>query len=209
MFVPRNAPHAYGAEDDDPWTIVWAHAVGRELPYFLRQLGITLGSPKLRLSADGADRLDFNRVWRIAEEGYSLPHLLASASALRFVLSEMLRLKLLSRASVKDDEDVVQRATHFMRQHVDARVKLDDVARHTGVSVSHLSAMFRSRMGYSPMDYFARLRIQRACMLLDTTASRVKEIAVAAGFSDPYYFSRSFRKVMGMSPRAYRSILKG
>src|SRR5438045_1605877 len=123
VFIPARCAHAYGAAAGDPWTIIWAHAVGRELPHFLRQLGISGRKPTLRLSADGADRLDFNRVWQIAEEGYSLPQLLASASALRFVLSEMLRLKLAARAPrERDEDDVVRRATDWMRQHVDARV---------------------------------------------------------------------------------------
>jgi AraC-like DNA-binding protein len=209
VFIPSHAPHAYGAGDSDPWTIVWAHAVGRDLPHFLRQLGISARSPKLRLSADGADRLDFNRVWQIAEEGYSLPQLLASASALRFVLSEMLRLKLATRAPKENDEDVVRRATDWMRQHIDAKVMLGDVARQAGASVSHLSSLFREKMGYPPMDYFARLKIQRACLLLDTTSARVKEVGAKVGFTDPYYFSRSFRQVMGMSPRAYRAVPKG
>jgi AraC-like DNA-binding protein len=209
VFIPHSAPHAYGCEDGDPWTIIWAHAVGAELPHFLQQLGVSMRTPKLRLSADGADRLDFNRVWQIAEEGYSLAHLLASASAFRFVLSEMLRLKLAMRAPTQHDEDVVRRATDWMRQHVAERVKLEDLARHAGASVSHLSALFRTKMGYPPMDYFARLKIQRACMLLDRSTLRVKEVGASVGFADPYYFSRSFRQVMGMSPRAYRAVPKG
>jgi len=59
------------------------------------------------------------------------------------------------------------------------------------------------------MDYFVRLKIQRASLLLDTTSFRVKEIGAKVGFADPYYFSRSFRQVMGMSPRAYRVDPKG
>jgi AraC-like DNA-binding protein len=59
------------------------------------------------------------------------------------------------------------------------------------------------------MDYFARLKIQRACMLLDRSTLRVKEVGAKVGFSDPYYFSRSFRQVMGISPRAYRAVPKG
>jgi AraC-like DNA-binding protein len=208
VFIPVRAPHSYGADDSDPWTIVWAHAIGTELKHFLRQLGVSARSPKLRLSADGADQLEFNRVWQIGEEGYSMPHLVASASAFRFVLSEMLRLKLKSRAP-KQEEDVVRRAADWMRSNVEARVTLEEVARVAGVSISHLSTLFREKMGYPPIDYFTRLKIQRACLMLDTTSARIKEVAAKVGFTDPYYFSRAFRQVMGVSPRAYRAIYKG
>jgi len=78
-----------------------------------------------------------------------------------------------------------------------------------GTSTSHLSALFRRKVGYPPMDYFARLKIQRACWLLDSTTAPVKEIGAQIGCSDAYYFSRLFRQIMGMSPRSYRAIPKG
>lgn len=59
------------------------------------------------------------------------------------------------------------------------------------------------------MDWFGRLRIQWACELLDTTKHRVAEIARQTGFSDPYYFTRCFRRVVGMPPRQYRRVPKG
>jgi AraC-like DNA-binding protein len=88
-------------------------------------------------------------------------------------------------------------------------VKLEDLARQAGASVSHHSALFHAKVGYPPTDCFTRLKIQRAWMLLDRSTMRVKEVGASAGFSDPYYFSRSFRQVMGMSPRAYRAVPKG
>jgi AraC family transcriptional regulator, arabinose operon regulatory protein len=208
VFIPSGSAHAYGADDHDPWSIIWAHAVGRDVPHFLAELRISAHSPKLRLPANGIESLLFERVWQIAEEGYSIPQLLAAASALRFAFSEMLRLKLAPRAP-EPRNDAVRRVTEWMHQHVDAQVKLTQLARQFGASVSRLSALFRERMGYAPMDYFSRLKIQRACFLLDTTSADVKEVSAQLGFSDPYYFSRAFKRVMGVSPRAYRAAPKG
>lgn len=53
------------------------------------------------------------------------------------------------------------------------------------------------------------MKMQRAGQLLDLTDWSVKEIAGAVGLSDPYYFSRLFKKMMGCSPTAYRGIPKG
>jgi AraC family transcriptional regulator of arabinose operon len=209
VFIPARAAHSYGADDNDPWSIVWAHAMGTDLALFLRELGVSGRARKLRLSADGLDRLGFHRVYQMLAEGYSLPHLLASASALRFVLAEMLRSKLAPEAARTVEADPAQRASDWMRQHLDRRVSLSDLARQMGASVSHLSGMFRKKTGYPPMDYFARLKIQHACGLLDTTASQIKEVGAAIGYPDPYYFSRLFRHIMGVSPRAYRGIPKG
>ena len=72
----------------------------------------------------------------------------------------------------------------------------------------HYSDLFRRQTGYPPKDHFLRLKIQRACQLLDTTELRVVEVAEALGWSDAFYFSRCFRKIIGISPRAYRAVVK-
>jgi AraC family transcriptional regulator of arabinose operon len=209
VFIPAQVAHAYGAENDDPWSIVWAHAQGNDLAVFMRELGIGSRRRKLRLPADALERLGFHRVYQLMEEGYSLPLLIASSSALRLVLGEMLRAKLAPRAPQGTDPDPLQRATEWMRQNIGARVTLSQLAHEAGASVSYLSALFRSKAGYPPMDYFSRLKIRQACRLLDTTTSRVKVIGAEIGYPDPYYFSRLFRHIMGMSPRAYRAVPKG
>ena len=54
------------------------------------------------------------------------------------------------------------------------------------------------------MEYFNHLKVQQACQHLLFTNSRIKEVAFEVGISDPYYFSRMFTKVMGMSPKEYK-----
>ena len=83
------------------------------------------------------------------------------------------------------------------------------LSKKAGMSSSRYSDIFRQRFGYSPIDWFNRQRVQRACHLLDVTREKVKVVGLEVGFRDPYYFSRSFRKIMGSSPREYRAITKG
>ncbi|MDQ0897898.1 AraC family transcriptional regulator [Paenibacillus sp. V4I7] len=59
------------------------------------------------------------------------------------------------------------------------------------------------------MEYFLRLKIQKASQMLDLTALAIKEIGNAIGITDAYYFSRLFKKMMGVSPTEYRKIPKG
>lgn len=69
--------------------------------------------------------------------------------------------------------------------------------------------LFKQVTGYSPIDYYMRLKIQRACQYLDLTDYSVKEISKNVGIEDPYYFSRMFSKIMGQSPSDYRKRQKG
>jgi AraC family transcriptional regulator of arabinose operon len=72
------------------------------------------------------------------------------------------------------------------------------------MSSGHYGMLFRKSRNHTPVDYFNRLKIQKACELLKTTDQPVGEIGESLGFTDPYYFSRLFKKTMGLSPRTYR-----
>lgn len=52
------------------------------------------------------------------------------------------------------------------------------------------------------------LKIKKACELLDTTGMKINQISLKLGYEDPYYVSRQFSKVMGMSPKGYRARIK-
>ncbi|MCK2169525.1 helix-turn-helix domain-containing protein, partial [Thalassospira xiamenensis] len=56
----------------------------------------------------------------------------------------------------------------------------------------------------TPMQAFQHLKITRACYLLDITDLSITQVAADLGYDDPYYFSRQFKKVMGVAPRDYR-----
>jgi AraC-like DNA-binding protein len=64
--------------------------------------------------------------------------------------------------------------------------------------------LFKQKTGFAPMEYFNQLKVQKACQYLLFTDLRIKEIAEQLGMEDPYYFSRMFKGVMGLSPKEYR-----
>ena len=72
-----------------------------------------------------------------------------------------------------------------------------------------LYAVFSRRTGYAPVYYFNQLKIQQASTYLDFTDLKITQICPRLGIDDPYYFSRLFRKHMGMSPSDYKKYKKG
>jgi AraC-like DNA-binding protein len=96
------------------------------------------------------------------------------------------------------------RAVRYLERRQLDDLDMAEVARHAGVSESHLRALFRSRFGCGPLKYQLRLRLQLAAKLLRNSSLGVGEVAVACGFADANYFARIFRAHHGLPPTGWR-----
>ncbi len=97
-------------------------------------------------------------------------------------------------------------AIRYLHDNLSLRLTASDVARHIGISVRHLTRVFRSHTGESFYQYLISLRIERACMLLrNTPPLSVQEIGERVGYPDVHHFSRIFRARVGVSPAKYRN----
>ena len=93
----------------------------------------------------------------------------------------------------------------FMEQHIsDNNLSIDEIAEVTNMSRSSLNRKMHELFNLSAKDFVQAARIKHACNLLRTTDLAAKEVAYACGFSDPRYFSKSFKANTGMTPTEYR-----
>lgn len=81
---------------------------------------------------------------------------------------------------------------------------LEELAREAGLSPPHFTELCRRQTGMAPLALLIRLRLQFAMDLLQQGNHNVAEAALAAGYEDPFYFSRLFKKHMGVTPSACR-----
>ena len=211
LIIPRNVRHTYWAAEDRPWSIYWMHFLGEDADYYTERIP-RVGQP---VAVDRATRDEAVRLFRdcldTLQDGYALPTLIYASQSARHILS----LLLFRNPALPLDEVAMSRRARLestfelMRERIDQPMALDDLASHAGLSVSHFSELVRHETGQSPMAYFIQLKVRHACRLLDLTSKPVKVIASETGYNDPYYFSRVFKKVMGISPEKYRAIKKG
>lgn len=99
---------------------------------------------------------------------------------------------------------LVRRAMAYIHAHYAEEIGRRDIARHLGVTESHLTHCFDRALGVPPMVYLSRYRIRQARRLLETTRLSITEAAMATGFASPSYFARVFQREVGVSPRAYQ-----
>jgi AraC-like DNA-binding protein len=91
-----------------------------------------------------------------------------------------------------------------VQQQQTATPTISVLARQLNVSETGLRELFHRVAGRSPRLYFEERRIERAARALLETDSSIANVARAAGYDDPYHFSRVFKRVTGKSPREYR-----
>ena len=100
----------------------------------------------------------------------------------------------------------LRRVIDYMRTNLDENLPLVELARRGGLSQSHFARAFREAMGEPPHRYLVGLRIERARDLLENTRMSVIEIGMVCGFQQPTHFATMFRRLTGMSPRAWRRL---
>ena len=95
-------------------------------------------------------------------------------------------------------------ATHYMNEQMDKQLTLKNMADYCHLSTTHFLRLFTKEMGISPLKYFQQEKIHQAADYVKNTSLKINQIAARFGFDDPYYFSKVFHKIMGVSPSDYR-----
>lgn len=101
-------------------------------------------------------------------------------------------------------ERIVLQAVQYIKARFAEPISLQEVADEVAVSRNYFSEMFKRVTGHNFIDYVIDLRLKRAKELLSTTSLRVYEVADRSGFNDVKYFSKLFKKMVGMTPAEYQ-----
>lgn len=100
----------------------------------------------------------------------------------------------------------VQKAFDMIKERIRDLPTLGELAKSTGLSRTYLSYVFKEVTGMRLQDYLTRIRLEKAKDLLGNIDLKIKQIAHEAGFSDPNYFCRAFKRKTGLNPTNWRLI---
>lgn len=208
VVIPARTPHIYGAAEANPWSIYWFHLEGEAVQQFIQSFNMhksTLYVP----ATEGVRIINlFEECYEILlYKGYSFKHYLYVSQAMRYLLGIIALLQ--GEASQDERKNVyIELSIQYMIEQIHTSLTLGELANHVNLSKPHFIHLFKQITGYSPIDYYLRLKIQRSCQYLDLTDQTIKTVSKNVGIQDPYYFSRVFRKIMGQSPSDYRKTKK-
>ena len=107
-------------------------------------------------------------------------------------------------ASSPRDLESLARVMDYVKNHLDAPLRLGDLSKATGLSAYQINQRMEGLLGLSPKQYISRCRIDSACHLLENTDESLVAISVTCGFSDQSAFTKQFGRIVGMTPKVYR-----
>ena len=209
VIVPAtDKPLVYWSDTEDPWSIYWVHFTSDALQAFNRAYHI--------VPEQGPQYIPHNekgiRIWEEMYEnlsrGYSPENLMNTNLCLYHLIATFVFSQQQNQNSSSPEKAIIRETIDYMKNNLDKTIRIEDFADLNKYSVSHFSKLFRLTTGMSPIEYFIHLKMQKACQLLYTEDSRVKQIAALLGYDDPYYFSLLFKKYMNTHPETYRKSVR-
>jgi AraC family transcriptional regulator, arabinose operon regulatory protein len=207
LFAPGTRHFYRRAAGSDCWFHRWVYFQPRGFwSPWLHWPDTCRGVGRLRLH-DEALLDEFERLFVEVDALHRSTHRMAQDLA----TNQLERLLLRAQEEAVDDaqdgtapDARVQAACRWITQHLAEDLSLDEVAREVHLSPSRLAQLFREHTGLSLLRWREDQRLQVARHLLQTTGTPVSHISASVGYDDQLYFSRVFRKSMGVSPTEFR-----
>ena len=204
FIISANESHAYGADNTDPWSIYWIHFRGENISMFSSIIGQII-----HVEESDKNRYDFRfqlfeEMYQNLEMGYSPGNLEYVSYCLMYFLASFKYINQFCEIKKEKKTDIIQKSILFMKENLENKITLDDIAGQSNYSASYFSAYFAQKTSYAPMAYYHQLKIQRASSYLQFSDMKIKEIAYRLGYYDPIHFTKAFRQEMGITPKEYR-----
>ena len=103
------------------------------------------------------------------------------------------------------DEQFMKKVMAYMEEQMDnAELTIDEFAEQLMLSRTIFYRKLKSIVGLTPVDFIREIRIKRAVQLIDSDEYNFSQVAYMTGFNDPKYFSKCFKKVIGITPSEYK-----
>ena len=204
ILLRPGTPHDYGVEPAlQRWELLWAHFQPR--PDWFAWLGWPdIAEGLLHLHIGGPEGQALAAQFEQAHALLNSQRPRREAFAMNALEAVLLGCDAHNGAAHAPGDMRIRRALDYLDRHLADKVLIDDVASAIGLSPSRLAHLFKAETGQTLQGHLEARRMQVASELLLRTGFPIKQVAGAAGFDSPFYFSQRFRKWSGLSPLQFR-----
>ena len=197
LFAPQY-PYQYRYLGEEPLAYLWIHFTGSYAAQLLNELSLS-PLPLLR-TVSGIEHIaeHFRHLLDKAPTGYPFQKQELACEL------ERLLVRIAQGSTTSLSAVPFAKSIRYLHTAYNQSIRIPELAAMENLSNSRYVELFRRYFGKSPTAYLMELRMKNACELLQTTDMSVKQIAVLCGYDDPHFFSRLFKRHIGVSPQDYR-----
>lgn len=191
LFFPKGQAHSATTVEDNPWSyysIAFDLNCDAVLPVLSKTKAFYRYEKQLQ-------RLYYE--WTAKNNGYK--------TMCRSIIMELLCM--IVRENNLPRTDIIEDIKNYMIENYDKSITIDELAHMAGVSNSHFHMLFKESTGMSAIQYHNQIKMNMARDILQSGDSNVTQTAQSLGFNDIYYFSRLFKKIIGVSPSSFKPSL--
>lgn len=200
FYIPENEVVYYEADAAEPWQYYWVGFSGIDAQRLLTAAEFSADSPDFHLGDAAAAIALLKQLYRATGNTFADEIKMTGLLYQLFSLLVTDNDKAVGRAQ---NDSYVRSALKFIEHNYSSMISVADIAHSAGISRSHLYRIFVRELGTTPNEYLTRYRVDIARQLLSHHDVNVSEAAYSSGFSDPLYFSRVFKKIVGVAPSKY------
>lgn len=199
--IPGGHGHRYYSDEKEPWSILWVHFKGEDvMMYPLDECQVIYFHSDY---ATNRMRFLFELLFRVLEGNYTLGNFIYISQILSLILAETYYRE--KNNAAPEQNRYVTEVVKYMYKHISEKLTLDEIVKEFELSKSYLNIIFQKCTRHAPMDFYNQLKMKEACKMLRRSDARIYEVAWELGYRDQYYFSRMFKKAVGVSPKLYKN----
>ena len=199
LIFPPGCRYKYFHNDGTTIEYMWLHFTGSHVEETLEKYELCIFPKVNKIEPDDAIVMRFQNIFNAF-----IKHDKFRENELSTLL-ERLMISLARRVSgEKKHSNLLNKSIAYINSSYVEDLRIPDLAKMENLSVSRYNTLFRQVTGISPVEYIKKMRLASACELLSATDLPIKTVSAMVGYADPHFFSRLFKKSLGVSPAFYR-----
>ncbi len=199
IILPPSKSYLQEFKLDGELNYLWVHFTGSEVDRVLDELGIKLFPHVNKTKEPNHLHSRFSRLFDCFLKNDSLKERDLAAS-LEKLLIEVSR----ATSSFEKPKISLSKSVSFINNNYSSQIKITDLAKMEGMSMTRYNLHFKKQMGMPPTKYIISLRINMAKELLRSSNLSLTQVSATCGYEDYNFFAKVFKSVLGVSPKKYR-----
>jgi AraC-like DNA-binding protein len=209
FLICPNQIVAYQADQEQPWTYSWVGFHGLKADSILKKAGLSLEDPVFSYPDITLLAGRLNEMIASARHDHASDLMITGHLYLFLALLVDHRRKNQPPESKEAGGDgYISKAVEYISKNYGSRLTVGDLARFLRLDRSYFSSLFAKITGMPPLQFILRFKMEKAAELLKNSRYTIGDVARSVGYEDPLQFSKTFKKVMGLSPASYRKSSK-